>query len=110
MKSKKHVCKAVHPGMSHETWKELNKTEGNDPKKTNPIQSDPDDTTGGEKDLEYYKKIREKHQDWWKKQKKKTGFEKPTPSKKTPKPMEFKHGGKTKKSSKGSSGRYSQHN
>jgi hypothetical protein len=97
--SKKHVCKEVHPGVSHESWskeqqKEINKTIENPTVKTNP--SDTSKTTTKNK-FEIAVDIKEKAREWLKKNSK-------------VKPMELKYGGKTKKSSKGSSGRYSQYN
>ena len=103
--SKKHVCKEVHPGVTHSDWRQthqeaiIKSTENTGPK-SNPIEetnpSDTSKTTIKDK-FEIAVDIKEKAREWLKKNSK-------------VKPMEYKYGGKTKKSSKGSSGKYSQHN
>jgi len=104
---KKHVCEKVHPGVSHEAWRQkqqddIIKSTENTGTKPNPVDTeDPPakkkKTNKKKKVFEIPNDVKKKAEDWWKKQKK-------------IQPMEYNHGGKTKKSSKGSSGRYSQHN
>jgi uncharacterized protein YcaQ len=72
---KKHVCEKVHPGVSHESW---SKKQQEKIKKLieNPSKPNPSDTSR-------IGNIRKRAEDWWKSQTK-------------VKPMELKHGGKTK--------------
>jgi len=102
---KKHVCEKVHPGVSHEAWRQkqqddiIKSTESTGPKET--IKEDPTKkkkkTSKKKIEFEIPSNIKKKAEEWLKKNSK-------------IKPMEYNYGCKTKKSSKGSSGRYSQHN